>query len=77
MVTFISKEIYCFVIIDSLSSCLKTRKEAYTNHKKMYCYIYIPCLFKQPNMNLISGSCLNFANRFSSSIEKCIERCSF
>lgn len=55
------------VIIDSLISCLRTRKEAYTNHSKMYgC---IPCLFKQPNINLISESCINLATRFSSDIE--------
>ncbi|KAE9521365.1 hypothetical protein AGLY_018245 [Aphis glycines] len=56
-----------FVIIDSLISCLRTRKETYTNHSKIYgC---IPCLFKQPNINLISESCINLANRFSSDIE--------
>lgn len=56
-----------FVIIDSLTSCLRTRKEAYTNHNKIYgC---IPCLFKQPNKNLISERCINLASCFSSDIE--------
>jgi len=56
-----------YVIIDSLISCLRTRKEAYTNHNKMYSRI--PCLFKQPSINLISEGGINLANRFFSDIE--------